>query len=98
MNESTSFYFLFQGKNKVLLSGWSDFFRYIEKGDLLRFLEEEEVHTIFPLFEGAMETGKINKSAFKNWMVSFTDTPLSFHCGKLTKRALMRIHKSTKHV
>lgn len=71
------FIFFFKEKIKSFLSGWSDFFRYIEEGDLLRFLEEEEVHTIFPLFEGAMETGKINKSAFKNWMVSFTDTPLS---------------------
>lgn len=44
--------------------------RYIEEEDLLRFLKPVEIHTIFPLFEGAVETGKISKPAFRNWVVS----------------------------
>ena len=46
-------------------------YRYIEEEDLLRFLKSEEVHTIFPLFEGAIETGRVTKSSFRNWVVSF---------------------------
>lgn len=30
----------------------------------MRFLKRVEIHTIFPLFEGALETGNITKSAF----------------------------------
>lgn len=37
----------------------------------MRFLKRVEIHTIFPLFEGALETGKITKSVFRNWVVSF---------------------------
>jgi hypothetical protein len=30
-----------------------------------------EIHTIFPLFEGALKIGKISKSSFRiNWVVS----------------------------
>ncbi|XP_010940812.1 mechanosensitive ion channel protein 10 isoform X2 [Elaeis guineensis] len=43
--------------------------KYIEEEDLKRFLTREEVHTIFPLFEGALETGMIKKSAFRNWVM-----------------------------
>ncbi|TYH91180.1 hypothetical protein ES332_A13G099300v1 [Gossypium tomentosum] len=43
--------------------------KYIEEEDLLKFLNSEEVHTIFPLFEGALETGKISKSSFRNWVL-----------------------------
>ncbi|EOY10330.1 Mechanosensitive channel of small conductance-like 10 isoform 2 [Theobroma cacao] len=43
--------------------------KYIDEEDLLRFLISEEVHTIVPLFEGALETGKISKSSFRNWVV-----------------------------
>lgn len=45
--------------------------RYIEEDDLMRFLKRVEIHTIFPLFEGSLETGRISKSSFKNWVVSF---------------------------
>ncbi|KAK4435550.1 Mechanosensitive ion channel protein 10 [Sesamum alatum] len=38
----------------------------------MKFLQRVEIHTIFPLFEGALETGKITKSAFRNWVVRFT--------------------------
>ena len=37
----------------------------------MRFLKRVEVHTIFPLFEGALETGRISKSSFRNWVVSW---------------------------
>jgi hypothetical protein len=43
--------------------------RHIEEVDLLRFLTKEEVDLVIPLFEGALETGKIKKSALKNWVV-----------------------------
>lgn len=36
---------------------------------MLRFLTKEEVDLVIPLFEGALETGKIKKSALKNWVV-----------------------------
>ncbi|KAK9120423.1 hypothetical protein Syun_018040 [Stephania yunnanensis] len=38
---------------------------YIEEEDLLRFLRWEEIDTIFPLFEGAIEAGHISKSRFR---------------------------------
>lgn len=37
----------------------------------MRFLKRVEIHTIFPLFEGALETGHISRSSFRNWVVSF---------------------------
>jgi len=37
--------------------------------DLLRFFTKEEVDLVIPMFEGASETGKIKKSALKNWVV-----------------------------
>lgn len=37
----------------------------------MRFLKRVEIHTIFPLFEGALETGQISRSSFRNWVVSF---------------------------
>ncbi|KAK7411880.1 hypothetical protein VNO78_03323 [Psophocarpus tetragonolobus] len=42
---------------------------YIEKDDLLRFMKKEEVENVFPLFEGALETGRINRKSLKNWLV-----------------------------
>lgn len=36
----------------------------------MRYLKRVEIHTIFPLFEGALETGKISRSSFRNWVVS----------------------------
>ncbi|KAJ4967119.1 hypothetical protein NE237_018968 [Protea cynaroides] len=43
--------------------------KYIDEEDLLRFLNKEEVGNVLPLFEGAVETGKIKKSALRNWVV-----------------------------
>lgn len=35
----------------------------------MRFLSKEEITYMLPLFEGASETGKIKKSALRNWVV-----------------------------
>lgn len=42
--------------------------------DLARFLEEEELARALPLFDGAVETGKITPQVLKNWVVSFIFT------------------------
>ncbi|KAM5566129.1 mechanosensitive ion channel protein 10 [Rosa sericea] len=44
--------------------------RYIEEEDLMRFMTREEVDSVFPLFDGAMETGKIKRKDLQNWMVN----------------------------
>ncbi|XP_042503204.1 mechanosensitive ion channel protein 10 [Macadamia integrifolia] len=43
--------------------------KYIDEEDLRRFLNKEEVSNVLPQFEGAVETGKIKKSALRNWVV-----------------------------
>lgn len=45
---------------------WS---RYIEEDDILHYMPKEEVDNVFPLFEGAAESRRIKKSAFRNWVV-----------------------------
>lgn len=54
--------------------------RYIDSEDLLRFLSKEEVDIVLPLFEGAIETGKIKKSAFRNWVVITNFSYLRLEC------------------
>ncbi|MCL7045164.1 hypothetical protein MKW94_021942 [Papaver nudicaule] len=44
--------------------------KYILEEDLLRFLRREDIRTILPFFDGAVETGQIKKSAFRNWATS----------------------------
>ncbi|XP_009409218.2 mechanosensitive ion channel protein 10 isoform X3 [Musa acuminata AAA Group] len=44
-------------------------YKYIDEEDLLRFLSKEEVTYVLPLFEGAVEMGKIKKSALRNWVM-----------------------------
>ncbi|KAL0374540.1 UNVERIFIED_CONTAM: Mechanosensitive ion channel protein 10 [Sesamum radiatum] len=43
--------------------------KYIDEDDLLRFMPKEEVDNAIPLFEGAAESRRIKKSAFRNWVV-----------------------------
>lgn len=43
--------------------------RYVEEEDLMRFMPIEEVDSVFMLFEGAAETGKIRRQDLKRWMV-----------------------------
>jgi hypothetical protein len=46
--------------------------RHITEFDLLRFMNEEEVSRTLPLFDGAMETGKITPRVLKSWVVCFS--------------------------
>ncbi|KAM6543774.1 hypothetical protein CsatB_008221 [Cannabis sativa] len=67
--------------------------KYIEEGDLLRFLKYEEVYTIFPLFEGS-EGGKISKSSFRNWVVqAYVERKALAHSLNDTKTAVHQLHK-----
>ncbi|WCJ27708.1 Mechanosensitive ion channel family protein [Euphorbia peplus] len=68
--------------------------KYIEEEDMLRFLKSEEVHTIFPLFEGALETGRITKSSFRNWVVhAYVERKALAHSLNDTKTAVQQLHK-----
>ncbi|KAL8215494.1 hypothetical protein R6Q57_022331 [Mikania cordata] len=44
--------------------------KYIEENDLMRFLSKDDVKKVLPLFEGAVETGRIKKKSFSNWVVN----------------------------
>ncbi|TKW20400.1 hypothetical protein SEVIR_4G085400v4 [Setaria viridis] len=68
-------------------------YKHIEEVDLLRFLTKEEVDLVIPLFEGASETGKIKKSALKNWVVkAYLDRKSLAHSLNDTKTAVMQLH------
>ncbi|CAN6178878.1 unnamed protein product [Urochloa humidicola] len=68
-------------------------YKHIEEVDLLRFLTKEEVDLVIPLFEGALETGKIKKSALKNWVVkAYLDRKSLAHSLNDTKTAVMQLH------
>ncbi|KAM1588934.1 hypothetical protein ACFX10_027891 [Malus domestica] len=68
--------------------------KYIEEDDLLRFLKSDEIHTIFPLFEGAIETGKVTKSSFRNWVVhAYIERKALAHSLNDTKTAVHQLHK-----
>ncbi|CAH1425270.1 unnamed protein product [Lactuca virosa] len=44
--------------------------KYIKEEDLLRFMNNDDVKKVLPLFEGAAETGKIKKKSFSFWVVN----------------------------
>ncbi|XP_077238156.1 mechanosensitive ion channel protein 10-like [Tasmannia lanceolata] len=68
--------------------------KYIEDDDLLRFLNKDEVNTIFPLFEGAVETAKIRKSSLRNWVVrAYIERKALAHALNDTKTAVQQLHK-----
>ncbi|XP_038985437.1 mechanosensitive ion channel protein 10-like [Phoenix dactylifera] len=68
--------------------------KYIDAEDLLRFLSKEEVEIVLPLFEGAAETGRIKKSALRNWVVKiYLDRKSLAHSLKDTKTAVNQLHK-----
>ncbi|KAM7262514.1 hypothetical protein ACFE04_000197 [Oxalis oulophora] len=68
--------------------------KYIEEEDLMRFLKRVEIHTIFPLFEGALETGRITKSSFRNWVVrAYIERKALAHSLNDTKTAVQQLHK-----
>ncbi|WOL08848.1 mechanosensitive ion channel protein 10-like isoform X1 [Canna indica] len=69
-------------------------YKYIDQEDLLRFLSKEEVTYVLPLFEGATETGKIKKSALRNWVVkAYHDRKSLAHSLNDTKTAVKQLHK-----
>ncbi|WVZ82058.1 hypothetical protein U9M48_029365 [Paspalum notatum var. saurae] len=68
-------------------------YKHIEEVDLLRFFNKEEVDLVIPMFEGASETGKIKKSALKNWVVkAYLDRKSLAHSLNDTKTAVMQLH------
>ncbi|KAK6947319.1 Mechanosensitive ion channel MscS [Dillenia turbinata] len=68
--------------------------KYIEEEDLMRFLTRVEVYTIFPLFEGALETGRITRSSFRNWVVrAYIERKALAHSLNDTKTAVQQLHK-----
>ncbi|KAG6497358.1 mechanosensitive ion channel protein 10-like [Zingiber officinale] len=69
-------------------------YKYIEEEDLLRFLSKEEVTYVLPLFEGAVETRKIKKSALRNWVVkAYLDRKSLALSLNDTKTAVKQLHK-----
>ncbi|XP_058106250.1 mechanosensitive ion channel protein 10-like [Magnolia sinica] len=67
--------------------------KYIEEDDLLKYLKKDEVRTIFPLFRGS-ETGKIRKSAFRDWVVkAYNERKALAHALNDTKTAVQQLHK-----
>ncbi|GKU95917.1 hypothetical protein SLEP1_g9214 [Rubroshorea leprosula] len=73
--------------------------KYIEEEDLMRFLKRAEIHTIFPLFEGALETGRISKSSFRNWVVrAYFERKFLAHSLNDTKTAVQQLHKLASSV
>ncbi|KAL2333959.1 hypothetical protein Fmac_015172 [Flemingia macrophylla] len=68
--------------------------KYIEEEDLMRFLKRVEIHTIFPLFEGSLETGKISRSSFRNWVIrAYYERKALAQSLNDTKTAVQQLHK-----
>ncbi|XP_048491223.1 mechanosensitive ion channel protein 10 isoform X2 [Beta vulgaris subsp. vulgaris] len=66
----------------------------IDEEDLLRFMKMNEVNQVFPLFEGAVETGKIKKSALKKWVVnSYLERKSLAHSLNDTKTAVEELNR-----
>ncbi|XP_010677443.2 mechanosensitive ion channel protein 10 isoform X1 [Beta vulgaris subsp. vulgaris] len=68
--------------------------KYIEEEDLARFLKRVEIHVILPLFEGAIETRRITRSSFRNWVVrAYFERKALAHSLNDTKTAVQQLHK-----
>ncbi|XP_022731931.1 mechanosensitive ion channel protein 10-like [Durio zibethinus] len=68
--------------------------KYIEEEDLLRFMKQEEVDNVLPLFQGAVETGKIKRSTLKNWLVNvYLERKSLAHSLNDTKTAIEELNK-----
>ncbi|XVE97921.1 hypothetical protein REPUB_Repub03eG0060600 [Reevesia pubescens] len=68
--------------------------KYIEEEDLLRFMKKEEVDNVLPLFEGALETGKIKRKTLKNWLVNvYLERKSLAHSLNDTKTAIEELNK-----
>ncbi|KAG2279659.1 hypothetical protein Bca52824_050879 [Brassica carinata] len=69
-------------------------FSYIEEYDLLRFMIKEEVDLVFPLFDGAAETGRITRKAFTEWVVKVYNSRKALaHSLNDTKTAVKQLNK-----
>ncbi|KAJ8648366.1 hypothetical protein MRB53_001389 [Persea americana] len=68
--------------------------KYIDEEDLMRFLSKEEAASVLPQFEGAVETGKIKKSALRNWVVKvYLERKSLAHSLNDTKTAVKQLNK-----
>ncbi|KAF7841348.1 mechanosensitive ion channel protein 6-like [Senna tora] len=68
--------------------------RYIHMEDLMRFMQPDEAEKTMNLFEGASETGKISKSALKNWVVNaFRERRALALTLNDTKTAVNKLHR-----
>ncbi|KAJ4708806.1 Mechanosensitive ion channel protein [Melia azedarach] len=68
--------------------------KYIEEEDLLRFMKKEEVDNVLPLFEGAAEARRIERSTFKNWVVNvYFERKSLVHSLNDTKTAIEEMSK-----
>ncbi|GAB2253117.1 hypothetical protein Droror1_Dr00005964 [Drosera rotundifolia] len=80
--------------NQILKNVAKPGYKYIEEDDLLRFLKSVEVELVFPLFEGATESGKINKSALTKWVVNaYLERKFLAHSLNDTKTAVEELNK-----
>ncbi|CAL9773376.1 unnamed protein product [Musa acuminata subsp. burmannicoides] len=69
-------------------------YKYIDEEDLLRFLSKEELTYVLPLFEGAVETRKIKKSALRNWVVkAYLERKSLAYSLNDTRTAVKQLHK-----
>ncbi|KAL2336373.1 hypothetical protein Fmac_010819 [Flemingia macrophylla] len=68
--------------------------RYIYPEDLLRFMREDEAAKTMNLFEGAVDAGRIGKSALKNWVVNaFRERRALALTLNDTKTAVNKLHR-----
>ncbi|OMO86460.1 Mechanosensitive ion channel MscS [Corchorus olitorius] len=67
---------------------------YIDEDDLLRFMIREEVEMVFPLFEGSLSSGRIDKKSFTNWVIKvYNDRKTLAHGLNDTKTAVKQLDK-----
>ncbi|KAE9618514.1 putative mechanosensitive ion channel MscS, LSM domain-containing protein [Lupinus albus] len=68
--------------------------RYIRLDDLMHFMREDEAEKTLSLFEGASDSGKISKSALKNWVVhAFRERRALALTLNDTKTAVNKLHR-----
>uniref|UniRef100_A0A7N0VEX5 Mechanosensitive ion channel protein n=1 Tax=Kalanchoe fedtschenkoi TaxID=63787 RepID=A0A7N0VEX5_KALFE len=68
--------------------------KQIDEEDLLRFMSKEEMKNVLVLFAGAAETGKIKKSALRNWVVSvYNERKALAHSLSDTKTAIEELNR-----
>ncbi|PRQ28022.1 putative mechanosensitive ion channel MscS, LSM domain-containing protein [Rosa chinensis] len=68
--------------------------KYIEEEDLMRFMTRAEVGNVFPLFDGAMENGKIKRKDLRSWMVNVYRERNALACSMTdTKTVLKQFEK-----